>query len=383
MSAHTASTTTYSADLVALIALGPVEFLDSIFFSNCWAYSGRIERVVTSNNITTVRDCVDLAVAGAATARFYFGTPTQQPDPYLSDPALAPGQSIHPSYKHQCYLRLTQFSLGNSPAAPTGQLIIGRYPQPAWLDYSAGQNRIGDDANPAHIIAELLTSTRFGLGLPASQMNVDSFASAAQRFIDAQYGMSVYIQRQEPVQQLIVEICEYFGGILRDNGGQAELFIPSAGDAGDAPLLTAAHYVEEPKFDFGSWADTLNQLNVMYSEPAIYLQPSLWIVMNDANMALVGEQRLLTNERGWLTSQANADLYGKAVLAVKSKPIATCSCKVLASAVEGLLPGDAIRATVPDTGDVLTFRITSMAEETAGAQSVSLELSQDYSDVLP
>lgn len=375
MSAPTATSTYYTSDLVALVALGDVDFLDSIFFSNCYAYAGRIAR--------SGRDCVDIVVSGASSARFYFGTATQQQDPYLSNAALAPGEAIHPAYKHQAYLRLTRMSLGNSPAAPTGQLILGRFPKTAWLDYSEGQNRIGDDANPAHIVAELLTSTRFGLGLPATNVLQASFAEAAARFIAAGYGLSVFLSRMEPVQQLVTEICEYFGGILRDNAGQAELFIPHASDLDDAPLLTAAHYVEEPKFDFGSWADTLNQINVLYSEPQIYLQSSLWVVMNDANMAVVGEQRLQTNDRRWLTSQANANAYGKAVLAVKSRPVASCTCKVLASAVEGLLPGDAMRATVPDTGDVLAFRISSITEETAGAQSVALELSQDYSEVLP
>ena len=365
MSAPTATTTTYVSDLVALVALGQVEFLDSIFVSNCYAYDGRIYR--------ENRDYVDIAVAGAAAARFYFGTATQPIDPSLAN---------HPSYRNQSYLRLTGFSLGNSPAAPTAQLIIGRYPQPDWLDFSDGQNWIGDDANPAYVIAELLTSTLFGLALPASKMNAQSFVDAAARFSAAGYGMSVYLARMEPVQQIVTEICEYFGGILRDNAGQAELFIPHASDFDDAPLLTAAHYVEEPKFDFGSWADTINQLYVLYSEPQIYLQQALWAVTSDANMAIVGEQRLQTNDRRWLTSQTNADKYGKAVLAVKSRPLATCNCKVLASAADGLLPGDAIRATIPDTGDVLSFRITSMTEETAGSQSISLELSQDYSEVL-
>ncbi len=381
MSAPTATTTTYTSDFAALIALGPVEFLDSIFFSNCYAYGpARINRVVISNNTTTIRDYVDIVIAGATTARFYFGTPTQTPDPCLAND---PNQAVHPAYKHQSYLRLQGFSLGNSPAAPTGQLIVGRYPQPTGVDLGATSNRIGDDANPAHVICELLTSTRFGLGLPPSQINATSFRNTAARFTAAGYGLSVFIERQEPVQQLIAEICEYFGGILRDNGGQAELFVPNVTDFDAAPLLTAAHYVEEPRFSFGSWSDTLNQLNVLYSEPAIYLQESLWIVMNDANMALVGEQRMLSNQRRWLTSQANADRYAKAVLAAKSKPVATCNCRVLAVAVAGLLPGDAVRATVPDTGDVLAFRITSMTEETAGAQSVTLELSQDYSEVLP
>ncbi|MFZ2643464.1 MAG: hypothetical protein WA117_20905 [Verrucomicrobiia bacterium] len=372
MSAPTATTTTYASDLVALLSIGPVEFLDSIFFSNCYAFgpSARVNR--------SGRDYVDIVVSGAAAARFYFGTATQTADTLLTNDTA---QAVHPAYKHQAYLRLQQFSLGNSPAAPTGQIIAGRYPVISWI---TAVNRIGDNANPAHVIAELLTSSQVGLGLALTKIKQASFESAAARFVTAAYGMSVYITRQQPVSQLITEICEYFGGILRDNAGQAELFIPSApADLDDVPLLTAAHYIDEPKFDFGQWSDTINQLNVTYSEPQIYLQAAGWTEMNDANITRVGEPRLQTVDRRWLTTQANVTRYAKAVLNVKSKPLATCSCRVLASAVDGLLPGDSVRATVPDTGDILLMMITQITEETAGAQSVTLELTQDYSEVLP
>ncbi|MCX6907759.1 MAG: phage tail protein [Verrucomicrobia bacterium] len=370
MSAPTATTTTYAADLVAIIVAGPVDFVDSIFFSNCQAFGpSRVNR--------SGRDYVDIVVSGSASSRFYFGTPTQTPDPLLTND---PAQAVHPSYKHQSYLRLQQFSLGNSPAAPTGQLILGRFPVVSWI---GDNNRIGDDANPAHLVAEMLTSPRFGLGLSQDKMHATSFIAAAARFVMAAYGLSVYLQRQQPVHQVITEICEYFGGILRDNAGRAELFVPQhPADLNTVPLLTADHYVEEPTFTFGSWAETVNQVNATYSEPQIFLQAAVWTAMNDANIATVGEQRLLSIERRWLTTQDNVKRYAEAMLAVKSRPVARLACRVLAGIVDGLLPGDPVRATVPDTGEVLLMRINQITEETAGAQSVTLELAQDYSEVI-
>ena len=299
------------------------------------------------------RDYVDIVVSGAAAARFYFGTSTQTADSLLTNDATL---AVHPAYRHQSYLRLQQFSLGNSPAAPTGQIIAGRYPVISWLTAS---NRIGDDANPAHIIAELLTSSLVGLGMGIAKLKQSSFETAAARFVTAAYGMSVYITRQQPISQLITEICEYFGGILRDNAGQAELFIPTKpANLNAVPLLTADHYVEEPKFTFGLWSDTINQINVTYSEPQIYLQRGSWTEMDDSNIARVSEARLQSVDRSWLTTQTNVAKFAKAMLKVKSKPVATCSCRVLASIVDGLLPGDCVRATVPDTGDVLLMMIT-------------------------
>lgn len=371
MSAPTATTTTYASDLVAILCAGPVEFLDSIFFSNCHAF-GPNARVNRSG-----RDFVDIVVSGAVAARFYFGTSSQTPDTLLTND---PAQAVHPAYKSQSYLRLTQFSLGNSPAAPTGQMIVGRYPQVSWMTSSA---RIGDDANAAHVIAELLTSTAIGLGMLQDKVDTAAFNTAATLFANAGYGLSVYLDRQEPVSQIITEICEYFGGILRLKAGKAELFLPSySRDIAGVRTLTAADYVEEPKFTFGSWQTTINQLNVTYSEPQIFLQPAVHTAINDSNCAVVGEQRLLSIERRWLTTQANVSRFANAFLSVKSRPLASASCRVLARSADGLLPGDLVRATVPDTGDVLLMRVSQIVEETAGAASVSLELTQDYSEVM-
>lgn len=85
-----------------------------------------------------------------------------------------------------------------------------------YLDFASNLPGFGGDMNPAHIIRESLTSTRYGLGYSAAQINDDSFMAAADTLFDERMGISILRTAESSTEDFIAEILRHI---------DAELFV--------------------------------------------------------------------------------------------------------------------------------------------------------------
>jgi hypothetical protein len=107
--------------------------------------------------------------------RFYFGSATQNANAYLETHVGTP----FPAYRGLCYAVWEHTYLGTTPYLKNWAFVVRRCP--TTLGALAGDvtlSRVGGDANPAEVLYELWTDRRWGLGKPASDLDVDSFLAA-------------------------------------------------------------------------------------------------------------------------------------------------------------------------------------------------------------
>lgn len=75
------------------------------------------------------------------------------------------------------------------------------------------------DINPAWVIYDLLTNTRYGAGIPASEIDIASFQDVADFCSQQEYFFSFLLNRARPVKDWIDHINSHFFGFLTQTEG--------------------------------------------------------------------------------------------------------------------------------------------------------------------
>lgn len=78
---------------------------------------------------------------------------------------------------------------------------------------------LNQDVNPAWVIYDILTNTRYGAGIPASEFDIDTFQDVADFCSRKQYFFSFLLNRTRPVKDWIDHINSHFFGFLTQTEG--------------------------------------------------------------------------------------------------------------------------------------------------------------------
>src|SRR5205823_2609509 len=136
---------------------------------------------------------------------FYRGIPTQLADAYLT--AKTGRQSaIYPTL---CYAVMKGLYVGTSSYVKPIAFVVQRCPDPFTQGAPVAQiNNAADgaDANPALAIYDLMTSTTYGLGIPAAKFDVNVWKAAATTLANEGLGISMQFDSQSSADNLIGEI---------------------------------------------------------------------------------------------------------------------------------------------------------------------------------
>lgn len=154
--------------------------------------------------------------------RVYLGTGTQVADEYLDglvgDPWAAPNPGL-PAYRGICYAVLHNVYVGMSPYLRNLSFIVRRCPNA--LGFTAGEENIDGDANPAAMIYDILTGPkgtvglpRYGLGIPEAMIDADSFVAAGQRLAQEGLGLSMVFDSPMSGRDAIRSILDHIDGAL-------------------------------------------------------------------------------------------------------------------------------------------------------------------------
>lgn len=172
-------------------------------------------------------------------------------DGQAADPVFLSADPNSPviGYSGTAYVTGTPIYLGASPALPNISFEVG----------GACVGTIGaaypGDANPAAIVADLLTNFRYGAGFPAA--NLDAAGSLADfGNYCAGYGlaMSIVLDRLQPCARWLEEICEVTAAAPVWSGALLKI-VPYGNSAvpGWTPDLTTQYSLGDGDFlDFGS-----------------------------------------------------------------------------------------------------------------------------------
>jgi len=168
---------------------------------------------------------------------FFFGTETQGASSYLR--SKFEGQTVDlgdgpvdkrlliPKQTNICHMVWQGGKLGERANIPQFKIYLSRYPTSltsAFSQLNVDSVNGQADANPAHVIYEILTDTNWGLGVDTSFIDVDSFIDVARQLYSENNGFSMSVDTPKQAKSIIDLITQQINGVLfQDENGKFKL----------------------------------------------------------------------------------------------------------------------------------------------------------------
>ncbi|MFA4971855.1 MAG: phage tail protein [bacterium] len=324
------------------------------------------------------------------THTFYSGTGAQTVDAYLAaaletdqqtawlGPAPPGGTPAGPAFPYTAYVIFPQLSLGYGSNMPAISFEVERYDltDNDRLDATLLVTHPYDadhDMNPALIIADFLTHTRYGLSVLASDIDWASFIDAANFCHNNGLYISPILAQNQDGLRHIEELLTYFDGMLVYSQGQLHLKVRSQ-PATTIPI-TPDDYMEGA-------AATLSRQGIRDAKNTIRIE---W--QDRAN----GYGTAVTEAKdGWVVGRSGANPEQISLPAFKTRTptermagrmllmasTPTIAIKLGLAPREFLIePGDVLEVTDPSLDlDHQYFRVVSVSEDKDGSMAVSAVL---------
>lgn len=139
-----------------------------------------------------------------------------------------------------------------------------RYMQ-SWYPTKA---RIGNDANPAHIIYECFTDPDWGMGYPPGVLSDTLMRAVADKLYDEGFGLSISWAQQSSIEDFIKLILTHINGVVRQDRSTGELYVKLVRDDYDTGTLfqldpTNCTLESYSRVGIG---DTVNEVTLSYTK---------------------------------------------------------------------------------------------------------------------
>lgn len=262
----------------------------------------------------------------------------------------------------------------NSNRIPDVWINITRVPKGFLPELS----RIGDDANPAHIIYEVMTNTDWGMGATEAMFDMTSWGRAAQTLYDERFGLSMIWSDQMEIEQFVSEVIDHIEGSLFVHPSTGLFTLKLIRDDYDEDALrelTPDNSVLS-NFQRKAWGETVNEITVTYRNPENEEEMS-FTIQDTANIGMQGN--IITDNRNYYGIR-NADLaarVGERDLRSAAAPLCSCSVEVNRSGWN-LVPGEVVKVTWPEYGlNGLVMRVGPVDYGRPGEPRVRVDLIED------
>ncbi|MEM6484968.1 MAG: phage tail protein [Pseudomonadota bacterium] len=204
------------------------------------------------------------------------------------------------------------------------------------------------DMNPAHIIRECITDTRWGMGFPESDIDDTAFQTAADQLWAEGMGISIMWNREDSMENFIGEILRHIDGVVyvSRTTGRFVLKLIRA----EAPVITLDEDMIESVSNLGSpTVDELtNSVTVVYHDSETDKDASV-TVHDNALHAVQGKQVSTTMQYPGFSNIRTASRVAERDLRSLATPLD--SCDIVAKRGAAVLNmGDAFIADWPDLG---------------------------------
>lgn len=352
----------YFASFAGLVCHGPVDGISKIYFNNEEVWSGSVTRSGDSTNLT---------VEGFGTATIYWGTATQTADATLTGSGQA-----HPAYRRQCYILFPDFLLGfNQTNLPNVEVVVSRYPDPSWMD---ADETIDGEANPIGVLADLLQSEVYGLGLPDASLDTDGLDAVATELASEGLGISPVITRLDSAANLVRRILEIIDGYrFWDGDGKLNIGLIREPDTVSV-TIDEDDLVEPPDIAAADYSEvrTVTHLNFISRDRAWtkdYLS-----YRDPRSREGLGLDEPANLDRLWITDPDVAANVVAAAGRSNALPPTTGSLQVLRSSAASLVPGSPFYLSYARHGiSSLLCRVMRIRSGSPEARSVTLEFRVD------
>lgn len=359
-------------------------------------------------------DTNDQITKGHMAMYWGFDDETAQPvDPYLSGPDAYNAAMRWPNI---AYLRMGSsdgipFYIAAGSGTPAPMKLICR--RTAWWDKdntnadsplgeSATEATIRYDANPAEILFDILTHKGYGIGRDPANIDVDSFAAAADTLREevittekTGFGISVVLTQATDAAGVIQGILQTIDATLATNPVTGKLrlkLIRPDYVVDDLPVFDASN-ASEVSYAPSVWAETINEVKLTYNHfvaitDAVDDTNMTFGFVDDvasdqdqANFEATGRIRTLQIDMPYITDPDIAQLVCARLCRAQSSPLARYSFKSNRMAF-ALMQGDAFVASYDAFGVAnLILRITTIDYGTLEDGAITIEAVQDVFSV--
>jgi len=295
----------YHAGMQLALCRGPIDAIKRVWVSDELVFDG------TATGNFDVDDPTLFGGEGfgnggiQASVNLHLGTTAQAVNAYLGrfQDSLS-GTTRTPRYTGTAYVVVRELGrtnpaagagrggyLGNSTSIAAWKFELERYPA-LFSGQTAGQNKIGVDANPMNVLYEVLTNSEWGFGHSTADVDVgigSSFAAASATLIAEANGFSMVLDSETEAADLVREIMRQVDGVvfLDHRSGKWKVKLARVGDP-VAGALTASNVESVEDFTRGSWEDTTNQVVVKFQHRDNDYEESFALAQDMANAQVQG-----------------------------------------------------------------------------------------------
>ena len=379
----------YSLGLALAVCFGPVDSVDGLLFedrSAGWSFVSGDAHVRTYAFANTTLYGGNTTGGGVkGNAECFLGTDGQPTSTYLQ----AAADADWPGLPRLCYLVLhggykPQYGgvyLGTSAYVKPMAVLVTRCPNSLGLpsDHHRMSVAGGYDANPACMLYEILTDATWGLGLPASSLDTDSFVAAGETLFAEGLGLAMILEQGSEASETLREILRHIDAGLSTDPSTGKLrlkLIREDYDVGTLPVLDES-CLSELELSRGSWSETFNVAKVTYSSRADGWTPRVAQWQNLANLQVQGVTVATQVDFRGLTNAHSAGLVVARVAKAVSFPFAKIRARANRRAW-ALRAGDVFLLDWPPLGITgLVCRVTRPASGTLEDGQLTIEAVQD------
>lgn len=280
-----------------------------------------------------------------------FGEASQLPNAYLEDKIVGD----IPAYRSVLGFIFEQFYVGNNPYIKDWSFRVKRFPG----QLNPATKQIGEDANPANMLFELLTNIDWGMGYNQADLDQPSFVAAAITLDDEGFGLSMIWTSSDSIESFVDSILEHINGSLYIDLATGLFVIKLIRDdyvVASLPLFDESNVVDMQNFSRRTWGETTNEVTVVYHDNVINKDVP-FTVQDMANIQIQGTTINITRQYPGISTAENAAFVALRDLRTLSSPLAKIKIRVNRDAWD-TAPGDVFKLSWLAFGIVeVVFRV--------------------------
>lgn len=248
-------------------------------------------------------------------------------------------------------------------------------------------NALADDADPAAILIDVLTSPWSKLGLGFDKIDTPSFQAASNTLFGEEHGYSRSIEQQEEATAVIADVLRQTDGVMYVEPTTGKLvyklirFDYSVGSLDDINPDNAVA-AGSAWYQVQGWSETLNQVRLSYTDRFNMYADGIVVAQNAANAVNQGSRiRSIDIQFKGCCTRTLAQKLASRELAAVSRPQVKATV-IADQSFYGARPGSVYTFTWPKLGiDKMVMRVARVNFGTRDNPGITLDLIRDIFDV--
>lgn len=240
---------------------------------------------------------------------------------------------------------------------------------------------IGNDYNPAFIVADIIQNEGYGLNIDSSFIDFMSFNEVARKLYEEGLGLSLIYEDKFKCNEFCNEIMRHIGGMMIDttDGKIAMKLIRDDYDLDEAPRFTENDIVKIVKFERTTNSDLFNEMKIEYTNAE---KNHMEGIVQFQNQSLFFDDRTNAEQSTtlsfpFITTAENAAKVAQREIIPLTNNLASITFDVNTD-TNNLSQGDIIAITWDKYGiSNVAFRIQKITQNTNNGRVVTIDAVQD------